>query len=251
MAEPVFALHGWGLNAAVFAGLESCLAAREFTPADLPGHGARASESLGRDPASLVQRLLDEAPERAVWLGWSLGGTLALAAALAAPERVAALVIVAATPAFVARPDWPHGMPSAQLEKMAWELARDPEQTVKDFLALQVRPSAAGRAALGKLRKALAERGATDAQALADGLVLLEKMDYRAALARIEQPVLVVAGGRDRLVRPAAARAFAEALPNARLVLMEEAAHAPFLSHTERFCHEVSGFLAELPDADA
>jgi pimeloyl-[acyl-carrier protein] methyl ester esterase len=251
MADPVFALHGWGLNAAVFAGLESCLVEREFIPADLPGHGRRAGESLGRDPDSLVKRLLDAAPGRAVWLGWSLGGTLALAAALAAPERISALIVVAATPAFVARPNWPHGMPGVRLEKMAWELARDPEQTVKDFLALQVRASAAGRAALGKLRKALIARGPTNTRALADGLVLLEKMDYRGALDRIEQPTLVVAGGRDRLVQPAAARALVKALPNARLVLMEEAAHAPFLSHTEQFCREAKDFLAELPDADA
>lgn len=250
MAEPIFALHGWGLNAAVFDSLGAMFDGRAFEAIDLPGHGERGDEALGRDPDRLVERLLDEVPERAVWLGWSLGGTLALAAALRAPERVSALVVVAASASFVAREGWPQGMPAERVTSMAWELARDPDKTVSDFLTLQVRPSATGRATLRNLRTALAARGMATTEALADGLSLLQTMDYRLELARLGQPVLVVAGGRDRLARPAAARAFAEALPNARLVMMEDAAHAPFLSHAGRFREEVNAFLSGLDDAE-
>ncbi|WP_242470152.1 alpha/beta fold hydrolase [Thiococcus pfennigii] len=82
-------LHGWGMNTGVWEGLPAGFAARvrEHRIA-LPGHGG---SPLGAGPATLVDwadACLAAAPERAVWAGWSLGGLLALAAALRAPERV-------------------------------------------------------------------------------------------------------------------------------------------------------------------
>ncbi|MGH8226083.1 MAG: alpha/beta fold hydrolase [Gammaproteobacteria bacterium] len=245
---PIFALHGWALNAAVFAPFGDRIAGRRLIAPDLPGHGRRREETLGRDPAALASRLLDEAPPRAVWLGWSLGSLLALAAASAAPERVAALVLVAGTASFIARPDWPQGMPRERLESMGADLVRDPEATVNDFLTWQVQANARGRKALRGLRQALAERGSASAAALADGLALLEIMDYRGELKSLKMPALAIAGGRDRLVRPQAARASAVGLPGGRFLMIEEAGHAPFLSHADEFHAALSDFLAALDD---
>lgn len=245
---PVFALHGWALNAAVFAPLRAWCAGRWLVTPDLPGHGQRHDESLGRDPDAIVQRLLAEAPPRSLWLGWSLGSLLTLAAALRQPERMTALVLVASTPCFVAREDWPAGMARANLERLATDLEQDPAATVNDFLTWQVRSNERGIAALSGLRGALAERGNASPEALADGLALLEAMDYRAELARLTMPVLVIAGGRDRLVRPAAARTLAAQLPQARLAMIAQAAHAPFLSHPLEFRAALHEFLATLDE---
>ncbi|MGH8274996.1 MAG: pimeloyl-ACP methyl ester esterase BioH [Gammaproteobacteria bacterium] len=247
-ASPVFALHGWALNAAVFAPLLDWVGGHWLMTPDLPGHGRRHAEVLGRDPAALAARLLEEAPDEAVWLGWSLGGLVAQAAAFAAPERISALILVATTASFIERPGWPEGMPRDRLETMATDLERDPETTVNDFLTMQVHPSAAGRAALRGLRKALAERGQASDEALADGLALLETMDYRAQLARFDKPVLVIAGGRDRLVRPEAARALAAGFPDSSLVMIEQAGHAPFLSHPEECRTVLHNFLKTVDD---
>lgn len=246
---PVFALHGWGLNAAVMAPLAGEFADREVHAIDLPGHGLRRTEPFGRDPDALVAGLLAKAPQRAVWLGWSLGGMLALATAVAAPDRVAALVTVAASPSFVSRPDWPHGMLPERLRRMAEDLAADPERTVNDFLTLQVLSSRSGRTALRQLRAALEERGMAGEQALDDGLHLLETMDLRAQLDGLEVPLLALGGARDRLVRPAAIRAMAERAPRAEAAIFDDAAHAPFLSHREAFATRVDAFLDEREDA--
>lgn len=247
-ALPVFALHGWGLNAAVMGPLNGAFPGREVVAVDLPGHGHRREEPFGRDVEALVTGLLKQAPPRAVWLGWSLGGMLALAAAAAAPERVTALVTIAASPSFVARPGWPDGMPPARLRRMAADLADDPEQTVNDFLTLQVLSSRSGRAALRQLRAALEERGVAGPHALDEGLHLLEVMDLRSRLARLEVPLLALGGARDRLVRPAAIRAMAKKTPRAQATVFQDAAHAPFLSHHEAFSKRVATFLAEAGD---
>lgn len=69
---------------------------RAFAP-DLPGHG----DAAGRIPASFgavtaYLRALDEDPYALV--GYSMGGRLALAFALAHPERVSRLVLISASP---------------------------------------------------------------------------------------------------------------------------------------------------------
>ena len=55
---------------------------------------------------------------------------------------------------------------------------------------------------------------------------------------------LVLWGERDRLVSPAHARAYADGLPDARLVLIPGAAHYPYVEAPEEFAAEVQRFLA-------
>ena len=85
-------LHGWGMNSAVWSGFTRRLAERwRLTLIDLPGHGA----SPYRGETVLQQwadACLESAPQRAVWLGWSLGGLVALEAALRATGAFPAVV---------------------------------------------------------------------------------------------------------------------------------------------------------------
>jgi hypothetical protein len=59
----------------------------------------------------------------------------------------------------------------------------------------------------------------------------------------VRAPTLVIAGRNDRITAPAASRALAQALPDARYVEMRRAAHAPFLSHRGEFAALVDRFL--------
>ena len=55
----------------------------------------------------MAEVVLRQAPDKAIWLGWSLGGLVASQIALTHPERVLALVTVASSPCFSARDEWP------------------------------------------------------------------------------------------------------------------------------------------------
>ena len=99
---PALALiHGWAMHGGLFAPLVERLSDR-FTLhlVDLPGHGHAREDDTALEPAALAAALVARVPA-AVWLGWSLGGQVALRAALDHPGQVRGLVMVASSPRFV------------------------------------------------------------------------------------------------------------------------------------------------------
>jgi pimeloyl-[acyl-carrier protein] methyl ester esterase len=242
--NPLVLLHGFAMNGGLFAPLLPELArAHRVHVVDIPGHG----RSPLLDPFELprVVEAIDAAIDGAdlTVLGWSLGGQIALAWALARPQRIRRLVLVATTPSFVERDGWPHAMSAQTLSRFGDELRASYRLTLQRFLALQVHGSEEGRVTLAALRQRLFERGEPAPQALAAALGTLAQNDLRSALARIAAPTHVIAGDRDALVPLAATRELAAAMPNATHVTIEGAAHAPFLSHRRRFIDTVLSYV--------
>ncbi len=242
----LFLLHGWGMNGAVWKRLTETLSdAFRVTVADLPGHG-RSPYGLGGTLEEWADACLEAAPEDAVWIGWSLGGSLVLEAALRAPQRVRALVLVSTTPRFVQGIDWPHAMPAAALVRFQEALVDDPSATLERFLALQVKGSEDARPLLRLLRSCLSGHPAAQQVALGDGLRLLQETDLRARLRELTMPNLWLFGDRDTLVPWRWSEALPELLPDARPELIPGAAHAPFLSHFESCVNLLGAFLEDL-----
>jgi pimeloyl-[acyl-carrier protein] methyl ester esterase len=247
--QDVVLLHGWSLNLRVWDGLVRQLVPRfRVIAIDLPGHGRSDWDPRATTPAAQAWRVhetLAPLTERYALLGWSLGGQLALDLAAALPAGIERLALIATTPRFLAGPNWRCGTPRPLLARLAHRLHSEGERAVNDFLALQARGSAPRTAArvVAKLRRALKTHGAARPEALMSGLVRLRDGDLRPALSLVRVPALVIAGQRDRIIRPAASRALAAALPQARYVEVAGAAHAPFLSHPVQFVRQLGGFL--------
>ena len=247
----VVLLHGWSLNLRVWDGLVRRLAPRfRLIAIDLPGHGRSDWDPRAATPAAQAWRVHETvAPlsERYTLLGWSLGGQLALDLAAALPAGVERLVLIGTTPRFLVGPNWRCGTPRPLLARLAHRVHSEGERAVYDFLAQLSRGSAPRTAKIvfGKLRRALRTHGAARPEALMSGLARLRDGDLRRALPMVRVPALVMAGQRDRIIRPAASRALARALPQARYVEVAGAAHAPFLSHPVQVARQLTGFLAE------
>ena len=233
------------MHGGVFAPLVPALARRHRVHVvDLPGHGASAPVAP-YDLAALANALdgatADEKEPLAL-LGWSLGGTVALEFARTRPSRVRSLALVATTPSFVARPDWPHAMAPATLTRFGDELRVAYRATLMRFLTLQVQGSDEGRRTLAALRERLFARGDPDPRQLDAALSVLRDADLRPSLPGVRVPALVIGGARDALVPLAATKALATALPDATHRTIEGAAHAPFLSHPAAFAAALDGF---------
>jgi 2-succinyl-6-hydroxy-2,4-cyclohexadiene-1-carboxylate synthase len=94
--ETVVLLHGFGGTHRTWDGVAARLDAERYRPLalDLPGHGEAADERPVTF-AGCVAHVLAQAPERFVLCGYSMGGRIGLHVALAAPQRIARLVLVA------------------------------------------------------------------------------------------------------------------------------------------------------------
>lgn len=244
---PLVLLHGWAMHGGIFAPLVERLSAHfALHVVDLPGHGHSRGSAVSLDPASCAAVLMEQLP-RAPWLGWSLGGLVAMHAAAAEASPVTGLVAVAASPRFVAAPDWPHGVDASVLAQFGDGLARDYRGTVDRFLALEAQGSDHMREELRLLRERVYARGEPAPGALVEGLAVLEHQDLRAALRQLAVPSLWIAGRRDRLVTWQAMKAAAALCPDGGFSCVAGGGHAPFLTHADTVASAVIDFVGGLP----
>jgi len=237
-------LHGWGMNSAVWQGLPPLMHGRLAPhPIDLPGHGGAPFDAGRYRLSDWADDCLARAPEQSIWLGWSLGGLVALQAALQAPKRVSALILITATPRFAQAMDWRAAVAEETLAEFSEGLTQDTAATLERFLGLQVRGSDDARATLRRLRAELSQRPVPDPEALRAGLDLLRDDDLRGPLPDISVPTLWLFGERDTLVPAALAERLALLMPQARVRMIAGAGHAPFLSHAEAVVAEIDSFL--------
>ncbi len=237
---PLVMLHGWAMHGEVFAPLSQRLRARRtLYRVDLPGHGRSRGSAITL--ADTLDHLLPRLPP-APWLGWSLGGLIALQAARRAPAQVSGLIALCASPRFVRADDWPHGVEAEVFHRFAQDLGEDHARTIDRFLALEAHGSEHLRDDLRVLRERVFQHGEPTAPTLLDGLHQLQTGDLRAALPTLQTPALWLAGRRDRLVPWQAMQQAAHTMPNGRFLCFNSG-HAPFLSHADAVATAVLDFL--------
>ena len=241
--EDLVLLHGWAMHGGIWRGVAERLAERFCVHlVDLPGHGFSASV----EPFSLqaiAARVAAEFPHPVHLLGWSLGGAVAMRWALDQPYRVRKLVLVASSPCFQERDDWPVAMRRDVLTRFASDLRHDYQATLRRFVALQAIGGQASKDVIRELQDSLFDRGQPDEAVLGSGLAILRDEDLRHELRHLDQPTLLIYGERDALTPAAAGRWLSDTLPDSELHLVSQASHAPFISHAAAFAERVLAFL--------
>ncbi len=238
-------IHGWAMHGGIFAPLTERLVAHfRVHLVDLPGHGYSRAEA--HFDVSECARAIAAATPRAVWLGWSLGGLVALQAALDQATSVRGLCMIAASPRFVDAPDWPHGVAASVFGAFDTELRSRYGHAIDRFLALETMGSEHPQAELRALKARVFARGEPAVEALAAGLHALDTCDLRARIATLAMPSLWISGRRDRLVPQGAMQWSAAHAPGGRYVECNSG-HAPFLSHAQDVADAVVAFASGLP----
>jgi 2-succinyl-6-hydroxy-2,4-cyclohexadiene-1-carboxylate synthase len=224
MAETVVLLHGFAGTRRAWDLVADRLDPERYRPLalDLRGHGdARDARPITLD--DVVADIAKQAPERFVLCGYSLGGRVALHVALAHPERVKRLVLVASTAGI--------DDPAIREERRATDerLAADTEKgTIEEFADRWSRmPLFAGTpAAAARVWRADLLRN--DPKALAAVLRGLGAGTMEPVWDRLAEldgmPVTIIVGERDGRYT-ATGRRLAAALPGARLLVVPGAGH--------------------------
>ena len=245
-------LHGWGSSREVWRPLLSRLRAwANVTLLDVPGVAPGAPLPCGEVGAALDE-VLAQCPPRAVYLGWSLGGQLAIEIASRRPQRALAVVTLASNPHFTALEDWP-GMDPRTLAAFTQAARTDSAATARRFDSLQSSGAGQPRPMLRRLQ-ALRDTGQPDAPLA--GLHWLAALDQREQVAALVQPQLHLLAAGDALVPAALApvlRELVRARTNAAVEVVPEACHALPLQCPEQIAARLRaafsawGLLAELP----
>ncbi|WP_088285095.1 alpha/beta fold hydrolase [Kineosporia sp. A_224] len=260
---PIVFLHGVLGSTRVWARLAAEMSQDHFVLApDLFGHGMSAKPagdySLAGH-AAVVRDLLDSLGLAQVTLvGHSLGGGIALEFTYLFPDRVDRLVLVA----------------SGGLGREVNVLLRAPTLPGAE-LVLPLVASGFARRQGDKLARALAfvgVKGSTDVAEAWHGFEQLADGDGRRAflatiravvgydgqrlsaaelLPRLHVPTLVVWGDKDRMIPLSHAQDAVALMPDARLVVLENAGHFPHLDQPERFVEAVREFVGRVDDRPA
>jgi pimeloyl-ACP methyl ester carboxylesterase len=234
---PVVLVHGAGASSVIWMSEVRRLAPRRRVVApDLPGHGQsdrwhppeEVSIAMYRDAVGTVCAKLEI--ERAVLVGHSMGGLVALACAAAWPERVAGLVLVGSgarlkvAPAVyeVLRRDFAHA--GDWLAQVAWSPST-PQEIVERWAGLCL----------------TADQEITEADFRA-----VERFDGRELCSRVRAPTLLVVGADDLLTPPKLSEAAATLVAGARVAVLPRAGHMVMLEQPDGFQAALDTFLAAI-----
>ena len=188
-------LHGWGCNREIWRPLLTSVRPwAAVTLLDMPGCAPGSGEAT--DLEDLTRAILEVAPAQAVYIGWSLGGQLAMAMAERHPDAVSGVVTLCSNPSFLADDDWP-GMDPAEFFAFRHLFARDAAAALNRFDSLQVRGAVQPRQLVRRLRSL---RNHQDDHGLLAGLDWLQSLDHRAQLADPGPPRLHLFAAEDELV---------------------------------------------------
>jgi pimeloyl-ACP methyl ester carboxylesterase len=199
------------------------------------GSRARPPAGLGGHVEDLLEVMDRVSPEPVIVVGHSLGGDVAMAAALRTPERFAALGVFEPPMPWLgfrraARPDGPTPRPGAS---GAPDLNEDPTAEVERFFKTMM-----GEAAWHRLPEAGRAERRADGAALVDDLRSVRR-EAPLAAERLEVPLLVGRGGRTNEHHRQTTDWLTAHVPGARLFEIPGAGHGAHLSHPDAFAEFV------------
>lgn len=242
MRNHLILLPGWGLGCAALEPLAASLRAQD---AGLKVELARLPDLVSDDPQAWLDEL-DRRLPRDTWLGgWSLGGMLAAELAARRGDHCCGLLTFGSNLSFVARADWPDGMPADTFETFVDGCRSHTAVTLKRFKSLCSEGAQEPRSLIRQLGVGVPD---TDPVLLVKGLEVLGRLDTRAALQAYGGPQLHLFAGADELVPAEAARALSEWLPDVEVGLVEGASHAFILEYPQELAASIKTFLHESGD---
>ncbi|MEM8951044.1 MAG: alpha/beta hydrolase [Pseudomonadota bacterium] len=216
---------------------------------DMPGYGDSAPLAEMTFPALVdtVSVLFDRlSVNQAHLVGHSLGGMIAQAFALAHPERLKSLTLAATSAAFGKRAggeidtDWRDNFIEQRLGPLdrGASMAELAPKLVKNIIGDELDPKG--------LEQAILSMASVPEAGYRAAIKCLAGFEQEEALGDIRTPTLLIAGEKDPVVPPKVMRRMADAMPDARLSVLEGSGHLVHLERPYAFNHQLGDFLKAL-----
>jgi pimeloyl-ACP methyl ester carboxylesterase len=216
-------LHGWGTTGNIWR--------RQVEAFSSPGMAVLTPTFPVWQVSWLVDYLQTLPLAETVLVGWSLGGMLLLEALSQDLATPAGLVLVASPASFSERPDYPYGQPRVVVRALRRTVRGDTRKGLADFAGRCLAPGEAN------FRDEILEdfQPRENGADLASGLDYLINSDLRPKLSKVPRGALIIQGDQDSIVPPEQSEVIRHCLKDTRLVNIQGAGHAPFLTRAEEF----------------
>lgn len=241
----IFCIHGWASNAQVFKPLADLFKEHfHFVAVDLPGFGDSSCENAHEayELDSLMQSILDVAPEKSIWLGWSLGGMLAMQAAARAPQKVEKVLTLCSNAKFLATKQWKNGVPLPLYNGFMQEID-DVKTTLRRFAALTVVGEQKGMLQSLKWLQQNTQSQATTSDVLKASLELLALIDNRKLYSLIKQPCLHMLATDDAIVPNKVSQDFNDLNPMHMTSFVPNGSHASLVTQPQSVANGILAFI--------
>lgn len=245
---PLVLVHGLAASRWIWSMTSPLLREWRRIAVDVPGFGATPAAGEGFALDEVADHLWEYLPvqEPVTLVGHSMGGSVALAAAALAPERVARLVLVAPTglqpmPPTAARVAAALGDGAVRLRRSGLRGASSPLGR-RLLLAASTAPGDLLREETVR-QLVLASEGATRVR---EALTTVLEIDQREQLRQLPVPVGLLWGSDDRVISRSVLATAQELRPEAPLELVPRAGHLPMVERPATFAAMLRQVLARL-----
>ncbi|MFK8066861.1 MAG: alpha/beta fold hydrolase [Gammaproteobacteria bacterium] len=225
-------IHGWGFDSGVFEAINNVFEKNYRTQRiNLPGYGGE--RLLSKYSLAELARYVDrDVLEPAIFIGWSMGGLVALELAKSNPDLVLSLTLIASTPCFVKKDNWLEAMDQKILEGFIIAYSKEPEITQDKFNYLTATGNKNSRSWIKELKSL--SRSKVDPVALEQGLQILLKTDLRENIKELKTPALMIFGEKDSLIPVAVEKQIKSINPKIITEIIQNSGHIPFITETDQ-----------------
>jgi pimeloyl-ACP methyl ester carboxylesterase len=234
---PLVFIHGAGGNHLYWPAAIRHLAGQRVFCIDLPGHGkseGTSQQSVWGYANRIANFITELGVYRAIFVGHSLGGCLALALALEHSDQVAGLGLVA-TAAHIE-------LPGAIMAQVSHTGSFPLVVAALKELAFSPHTDA------GLINDAMQSLAKTRPSLLYNDLIAGMNFDIHNRLESIKAPALILTGSDDQITPPACARAMAVNLPQANLHIIPNAGHMVQLEQPAALTAALDQFLNQFSE---
>ena len=238
-------LHGWGTDPAIFSSVKDALCTRghQVTIYEMPGYGSRSSVPSLATLEQLTGDAIEQLEKSELWIGWSLGAMVALAAATKQPAFLNGIIAVGATATFCH-----DDAKCASLMELRQSVAADPAKALHRFQRSMPCPNQ--RRAIAKLLPKPMDQVCASTETLLNGLDVLQRADLSQQVNKIVVPVKLISGDEDLIIDVSAGRSMADLIPESQFVTLP-CGHLPFLECRDLFMEHVFEFTETISQSKA
>jgi len=253
--KPILFSHGWPLDADMWDSQLNYLAERGYRAIafDRRGFGRSDQPWTGYDYdtfASDINDLITTLDLRDVTLvGFSMGGgDVSRYIGTYGTDRVAGLALLGAvTPIFGKSDSYPQGVDQSVFDGIRDGLRKDRAQFISDFATPFYGTNAGQTVSQGALTQTLNIALLASLKGTIDCVTAFGETDFRADMAKVDVPTLVIHGSNDQIVPfDTTGKVAAELISNAQLKVYDNAPHGFALTHQDQLNEDLLAFVQSL-----